>query len=137
MTQGIQPLGIAYGGSFQATLNDLMSPGRIKSTAALFRQSFPPGQPYKMGKWAPSVMNESQFGSKPLRDDWDKACGIIPSFIRAAVEAVMTENLNKADPTPMRFSILQNPHEPRHELTIKPTVDSDMVAYIGVTILCA
>ena len=129
-----------YGGGFavklQQTLNDLMSPAKIASTAKAFNAMFNAKNPYKMGTWAQSLADDAGFGGKSLRDGWGAACGDIPDYMRATVELLITNNMTSAVPSPMYFQIRTNPNEPKHQLQLTTVMDFNSQQYIGITIMC-
>ena len=130
--------GIVYaGGKFEATCNDLLSPARIKSTAAQFKAMAK--DKYQFGQLLQKfIPNQADWANGDGRNNgystWDRSVAEIPDDVRGELTKLFFDNLSSDDPLPMLLKVGQNVDD-SHELIVKEFSHGGY-DYIGILMLC-
>jgi hypothetical protein len=130
--------GIVYaGGKFETTCNDLLSPGRIQSTAKQFKGMAK--DKYQFGQLLKQfIPNKNNWSNTDGRgngyDTWDRSVAEIPDDVRDELTKLFYENLMSDDPMPMMLKVGQNVDD-SHELIVKEFSHGGH-DYIGILMLC-
>jgi hypothetical protein len=118
-----------YGGTFEQMMNEFCSPQNIAATSARFKELEKQYSPYTFGKFVKYFLkNPGEFAN------WDKDAGGIPDAIRQRLAAIISTNLNSANPLPMVLKVGENVDD-THELYVKTFAHAGYI-YIGLHMLC-
>jgi len=118
-----------YSGTFEQMMNEFCSPENIAATAARFKELEKQYAPYTFGKFVKYFLkNPQQFAN------WDGDAGSIPQPIRDRLTAIISTNLNSANPLPMLLKVGDNV-DATHDLIVKVFAYNGSI-YIGLHMLC-
>jgi len=120
---------VVYGGKFEQTVNDLLSPNNVAATAKKFTQLETQHGPYSFGKFAKLLMpNPSQL------TNWDQDAGGIPGPIHDRLTEIFSTNLKSATPLPMVLKVGENV-DATHDLIVRTFAHKGNI-YMGIHMLC-
>ena len=158
---GINPMMLAYGGSFLAALNKYFSyenmytndgmPNTVSGPIADYHAQFKSvGRPYTFGSWAKGIVPASgDWGVAPdgtsLQDKWEKSVAEIPTVAREAFAKALQTNLDQALPKPVLLVVQSsgiNSADDKltdwkgHRVVSADVVDTGGRAYLLLAMLC-
>lgn len=120
---------VPYTGTFEQMMNEFCSPENIRATADKFVELERTHSPYTFGKFVKYFLKDPQQFK-----NWDGDAGSIPQPIRDRLTAVISTNLNSANPFPMLLKVGDNV-DATHDLIVKVFAYNGYI-YIGLHMLC-